>query len=283
MQAAQHLTECVAKELARPAPDAARALSDAILDRHGACVAAVLFYGSCLRDGTHEGLLDFYVLVDGYRPAYSSLYLATVNRLVPPNVFFLSRETEQGTLRCKYAVISKRDFERAVGPRTPHPYIWARFSQPAVVVYARDGESGEFAASCGARAIATLVRRLAVFLPARGNLQRFTSAALWQEAFRRTYASELRTESEVTVRSNYEADPERYDEVAALALAQLRAEGWLDRVEPYGRAFEVEMRPLRRRLARLRWHLERPFCKGLAFVRLLKNATTFGDWLGDGF
>ena len=39
------------------------------------------------------------------------------------------------------------------------------------------------------------------------------------------------------------------------------------------------MRPGRRAMTRLRWHAERPFCKLLAFARLVKNATTFGDWI----
>jgi hypothetical protein len=147
------------------------------------------------------------------------------------------------------------------------------------LVHARDDESRALAARCCATAIATLVRRLLAFLPARGHSQRFSSAALWQEAFRRTYASELRTESEETVRSNYEADPARYDEVAALALEQLREESWIESVTQHGPAFAVEMSPMRRRMARLRWQLERPFCKLLALVRLMKNAATFGDWV----
>jgi hypothetical protein len=279
LQAAERLTRYVAEELGRPVPPATRVLRDAILERHGECVRAVLFYGSCLRRQTHEGVLDFYVLVDGYRSAYSSIYLAAINTLVPPNVFFLSRETEQGTLRCKYAVISARDFERGLSPSSLHPYLWARFCQPAALVYARDDESRRFAASCCAQAVLTGMRRLAVFLPARGRSQRFSSSALWQETFRRTYASELRTESEETVRSNYEADPDRYHTVAALALSQLQQDGWLEVVTQHGPAFAVEMRPMRRRLARLRWHLERPFCKTLALVRLMKNAATFGDWV----
>jgi hypothetical protein len=32
-------------------------------------------------------------------------------------------------------------------------------------------------------------------------------------------------------------------------------------------------------VGRLRWRLERPGAKVLAFFRLLKNSVTFGDWL----
>jgi hypothetical protein len=238
-----------------------------------------LFYGSCLRKDTHEGVLDFYVLVDSYRETYTSLYLRVANVLVPPNVFFLSLDSELGTLRCKYAVISRADFEYGVGPTCRMPYFWARFAQPARIVYARDDEARGFAARCCARAAITLVRRLSVFLPAQGGVQRFSAAALWQEAFRRTYGSELRTESEETVRTNYQADPERYGAVAGLALDALVAEGWLDDAARRGRSFEIRMPVMRRRAARIRWQLERPLCKIAAFVRLLKNATTFGDWV----
>ena len=54
------LRERIAEELGREAPSAARCLSDAIVARHGDAVSAVLFYGSCLRKQTHEGVLDFY-------------------------------------------------------------------------------------------------------------------------------------------------------------------------------------------------------------------------------
>lgn len=241
----------------------------------------MLFYGSCLRRETHEGVLDLYVLVDDYKSAYpSSLYLRIANRLIPPNVFYLSVEDDTlGTLRCKYAVISKRDFERGVRPESRHPYIWARFCQPAVLAYARDEASRAFAARCVAQSVVTLVTRLGCFLPARGRHQRFSSSALWQEAFRRTYASELRTESVETVRGNYEADPARYNALAGLALAELERSGWIDAVAARGSSFEVEMPPWRRKWGRARWHAFWPFCKLLAFARLFKNTTTFGDWV----
>ena len=138
---------------------------------------------------------------------------------------------------------------------------------------------GRLVARCCARAVVTLVQRLSVFLPAQGETQRFSPSALWQEAFRRTYGSELRTESAETVRGHYEADSARYDAVAVLALEELARTGWFEAVHRRGPAFEVRMSPRRLRLSRWRWALERPLCKGLAFVRLLKNATTFGDWL----
>jgi hypothetical protein len=176
-------------------------------------------------------------------------------------------------------VLSRRQFERTVSAHAAHPYIWARFAQPSLAIYTRDADARDLVLRCAVRAITTLVRRLGVFLPAKGRLQRFSLAALWQEAFRRTYGSELRTESPETVRSNYEVDPERYDAVGVDALALLEAEGWLDRVRARGKAVEVEMPRWRRLRTRWRWHWLRPAGKLLALVRLVKNAVTFGDWL----
>ncbi len=53
------LAQLLAEELEHPAPPAARELCNAILERHGEAVSAVLFYGSCLRKNTPEGVLDF--------------------------------------------------------------------------------------------------------------------------------------------------------------------------------------------------------------------------------
>lgn len=279
MDPAEPLASRIAEELARPAPAAAQLLTRAILERHGESVAAVIFYGSCLRKQTHEGVLDFYVVVDSYRTAYRSLYLRLANALIPPNVFFLSRDTELGSLRCKYAVISRAAFERGVSPGCRVPYFWARFSQPALVSYARDEDARDLALRGCTESVLTLIQRLGVFLPDQDGVQRFSPAALWHEALRRTYSSELRTESDETVRGHYDAESERYDAITGPALRTLQERGWLAEVDARGPAFEVRTSPARLRRARLRWQLAIPLGKALAFVRLVKNATTFGDWV----
>jgi hypothetical protein len=128
-------------------------------------------------------------------------------------------------------------------------------------------------------ACVTAVKRLTGFLPGKGTVQRFSMAALWQEMFRRTYDSELRTESDETVRSLYEATPERFDAVGREVLAVLQRDGWLDDVEVRGNSVEIRQPSSQRALMRLRWRAERPVAKVLAFLRLLKNSATFGDWL----
>ena len=273
------LTRRIALELDRPPPPGVEVLCETIRARHGPAVAAILFYGSCLRKGTLEGVLDFYVLVDSYRAAYRRLLPAVFNRLLPPNVFYLEQDTEQGTLRAKYAVISVRDFERCVRPACMHAYIWARFAQPALLAFTRDEEARARAVRATAQAAVTLVQRLAVFLPVQHDAQRFTASALWNEAFARTYGAELRTESQETVRSVYQADPARYDGVAAETLAMLHQQGWLDEVKRHHDTFEVKMPRARLQRARWTWLLRRPLAKVIAGERLIKSAFTFGDWL----
>lgn len=279
------LQDLVADELAAPAPPAALALAAAIRERHSDSVAAIVFYGSCLRKRTHEGVLDFYVLVDSYKTAYGRGWLASANALLPPNVFYLEAQAalDPGQppcpVRCKYGVISLRDFETLIGPECLHPYIWARFAQPAQLVWGRDDEARETVERCAARAICTLVERLVPFLPARGKIQRFSFAALWQESFRRTYRTEFRSESVESIRSLYEADPARYERATRLALDVLREHGQIESFATFASAAEVYASPPRRLAARVRWQLSWPLAKTLALVRLFKTATTFGDWL----
>ncbi len=269
----------IAQELARPASEAAGALVEAIRARHGACVAAVLFYGSCLRRETDEGVHDFYVVVDSYRSAHARRWHAWSNALLPPNVYYLELPRPSGTVRTKYAVISMGDFERCVRPHCIHPYIWARFAQPVLLAYVRDPEARQRLVAALTEAVVTLVRQLSPFLPHMGRVQRFSLAALWQEAFRRTYSAELRNESPETIRSLYESAAVRYDGTGTEALRLLEARGWLDRVSVRGYAVEIEMDPHRRTRTRLRWQLLRPLAKLLTVLRLLKTTMTFGDWL----
>ena len=273
------LAQRVAAELGQAPRPGIDAFCQAVRARHGEAVAAVLFYGSCLRKDTLEGVLDFYVLVDSYKETYRRRLPAFFNRLIPPNVFYLEWEAGDRTLHAKYAVISVRDFERGMRPRCLHAYIWARFAQPSLLAYARDEQIRNRAVHAAARAVVTLVQRLSVFQPYHDGALHFTASALWHEAFRRTYGAELRTETAETVQTVYEAAPARYDAAAAEALAVLHAEGWLDALTQNDDTFAATLPASRLRRARRAWYWRRPVAKAIAFFRLLKTAFTFGDWV----
>ncbi|MEZ4586286.1 MAG: hypothetical protein R2909_07795 [Gemmatimonadales bacterium] len=277
------LLRYVADELRAPVAEAVAQVSDAIRARHGDATVATLFYGSCLRRDTLEGVLDFFVLVSSYREAYRSGRLRWLNRAAPPNVFQLEVATGHGALRTKYAVISIAHFERAARFRHLHPHVWGRFAQPAALVWARDETTRSRIASAVAVATSTAVRRgLALARPERrrGRELELTAAGLWQTIFARSYATELRTEAPATIRAVFDAAPERYRRVTALALARLERRGTIAGFEQHDDRIVVRHRAFHRSLDRLGWLIRLPLAKAAAAIRLLKGIATFDGWLG---
>src|SRR5690349_17149973 len=151
---AQSLRDLVADELSQPVDPRVEAMAHAIAAKYGKASRSVLFYGSCLREKQLDGLmLDFYLIVSGYREAYGSGWLALANRLIPPNVFYF----EHDGLAAKYAVLSESDFHRLNGPETRSVSVWARFAQPSRLVWAANDEARQKAIEAVARAVPTLL------------------------------------------------------------------------------------------------------------------------------
>lgn len=255
-------------------PREAQVLADEICRRHNGAVSAVFFYGSCLRRSYVDGgVLDFYAVVDSYRAAYRSRLLALSNRLLPPNVYYVEFPFEGGTLRMKYNIISQADFSAACRPESLHPIIWARFCQPAAALSTRDEATRSLLASDAAEAAVTMVSRMLALHP-----QVRTTEELWQTGFATTYTTEMRVETPETIRSVYQAAPERYAKVAALAVEVLVRRGLVQgRVE--GDALQVRMSEAARASIGRSWKRKLPIAKGLYVVRLIKSAFTFGEWL----
>jgi hypothetical protein len=267
-------TDRLATQVAR----AATRISDEIRNRHGDAIVAVLFYGSCMRKKTAEGVLDFYALVDEYSGAYSSRPIAWLNTAFPPNVFYLEFPTSSGLLRAKYAVISTRDFARAADSRSLRSGVWARFCQPFETIWTRDEEARidvVRVATCSAH---TAAMRILPLLPRRNGETSFTTDEFWQALFAETYAAEMRAESEETIQSLYRAAPEHFTRTLASALESLANEGWLE-YRRDGDVWTAVQTDERLRDARMARRLRRPLAKLLAVIQLLKSACTFGDWL----
>jgi len=203
----------VAEELALPVDPRVSAVAAAIADKHAPASRAVLFYGSCLREKQLAGLmLDFYLIVSDYRAAYEKSWLAAANRLIPPNVFYF----EHDGLAAKYAVLSEADFHRLNGPETSNVSVWARFAQPARLVWSADDAARHRAIDAVARAAPTLI---AVACPQPGE----EPLQLWRRAFTFTYSAELRAERRDRARSVVDLDPERYRRFTAPTLAVARS------------------------------------------------------------
>ena len=205
------LRELVAKELAEPVDPRVAAMAAAIAAEHGDSSRAVLFYGSCLREQQLDGLmLDFYLIVSDYRAAYSKRWMATANRLIPPNVF----PFHHGDLAAKYAVLSEADFDRLNGPRTRNVSVWARFAQPSRLVWARNALAKGQAVDAVAKAAPTL-------LGAAGKRDGEDMLDWWRRAFALTYSAELRAERKGRSQSVVDIDPERYGHFGEAAAGRI--------------------------------------------------------------
>ena len=260
------LEALIGQELARPVPQGAHALTDRVRAMFGSSVRAVLMYGSNLRhDDDREGLLDLYVFVTSYRSAYRSAALATVNRLLPPNVFYLEVPIGTRVVRCKYAVLALDDLPRLTSEATSEPYFWARFAQPCALVYAVDGQARELVATALAGAVVTFVRFGVPLVSAM-----FESQDLWTRAWQATYAAEIRPERSGAEAALYAGDAERFERVTALALPLLRWPSIRD-----GCRFRVEIPASDRRRAARAWWFSRRVAKARFLLRILRNALIF--------
>lgn len=270
MTAGDVLRARIELELARPVSPGAHAVVERLRERFGPAVRGVLFYGSCLRRGDdHEGVLDLYVLVDDYGSAYDSRPLAVLNRLLPPNVFYLETQTAEGVVRAKYAVLAQRDLARLTSTRTFEPYFWARFSQPCALVYTADESVRcEVVAALASAVLTTVARAIPLVAP------RFASRDLWRASWRATYHAELRAERPGVVEMLWANAPERYEAVTRLALEALGHPVETD-AENGDLRCTVELSATARRRARGLWRLRRVHGKTLFLLRILRNALIF--------
>ena len=267
----QDLRQFIRSELKRPCHSSAHALVDAIMRRHGETVVAIVFYGSCLRqdpDGEPpEGIQDFYVIVDSLKRAFRGRPAAFAGSFLPPTVLYAERSWQQKRIRAKYAVVSRRQWQRGTSAKAFHPWLWARFSQPAALLYARDSTCAKEVSEGLTRAVTTM---LAATLP--GIEKTATPRDLWLEALRQTYKTEIRPESGDRSVSIYEADQERYEAITPLALRELSE---LPVKVAKDDRIEVSFSKGQRRRAGRRWKLRRLCGKPLSVLRLSKSLFTF--------
>jgi hypothetical protein len=264
-------------ELAGPVLPGAQRLAAEIRAQHGDAVVALLFYGSCLRRGVTEGVLDFYAIVDGYRAAYRSPLPALLGAALPPNVHYLELPAEN--LRTKYALISLTDFARRATPASLDCRIWSRFCQPARIAWARDDATREALVRSAAEAALTLASRVLAWTPGDAGGRALDSREAWARAFHETYRAELRSEQPASIDAIAAADPARYATVLRAALVALAERGECELLSATERELRVAQDPAALSRARRAWRLRRPLAKTLAIAGLLKTAFTFQGWL----
>ncbi|MEP5937759.1 MAG: hypothetical protein ABJ239_05490 [Erythrobacter sp.] len=243
----------IAERLAAPIHADVAAFGEALARDAGA--VAVLFYGSNLRTGSLEGVLDFYLLLPG--PQQERIW---------PRVSYHERRTDSGEqLRAKVATMSLERFSEAAAGERMDTTIWARFVQPSGLVWAVD-EATKAQVISAIRSAATSAARLAAALgPTSGAAEDY-----WRALFQATYKAEFRVEKPGREDSILSVNAAHFDGLFPLALdaagiAYDQAEGVI--TPTLGIAERADIRAW--------WSKRRRMGKPLNVVRLVKASTTF--------
>lgn len=255
-----NLAALVAAELDAVPPAHASAMG-ADLARRFANSGAVLFYGSVLRTGDLEGVMDFYVLTTAPRSGLRGL----AGRVLWPDVSYHEFEADGRVYRAKVASMTLTQFQRAATGSGVDTTIWTRFVQPCALVWTASAEIAAQVRQSVAHAAVTAARFAAVVGPERGPPHAF-----WTALFRQTYAAEFRVEASGREAQIIANAPEHFNSTLPAA--------WKAGEVPY----EVEAGELRPELPRAErarllraWRLRRTLGKPLNLARLVKAAFTF--------
>lgn len=247
-----NLEERIAAALAHPVEPEVRAFAERLapVDALG-----VLFYGSNLRTGSLEGVLDFYVLTRG--PQEEKIW---------PRVSYHEWHYGGITLRAKVATMALDTFRAAAAGQRLDTTIWARFVQPSALAWQRDLAAGEAIAKAVAQAARTAARLAVALGPEAGAPEDY-----WRALFRATYAAEFRVEKAGREDSILAVNRDHFDGLLPLALA---AQG-ID----FARGAAGAIRPALPTAERARllgwWKRRQRLGKPYNVLRLLKASTTF--------
>ncbi len=215
---------------------------------------AALFYGSNLRTGELEGVLDFYLLLPGEQ-----------REKIWPRVSYHEWQTGGEVLRAKVATMALGTFERACRGESRDTTIWTRFVQPSALVWHTQDRIAVRVAAALTQAV-RIAARLAVALgPDRGTAQDY-----WRALFRATYRAEFRIEQPGREDSILAANAAHFDGLLPLAL---ESEGIA--FARKGDTIAPHLSPAARAAILRWWAARRRLGKPLNLLRLAKASTTF--------
>lgn len=252
------LTAFVSRELKTPLSDAIRESAER-LARRPDCVA-VLFYGSNLRTGDLDGVLDFYVLTDAPRAWHTA-----VTGWLWPTVSFRELRVGNRVLRAKVATMPIDTFEKATAGAMLDTTVWTRFAQPAALAWVRSPAVEARVVTAVSSAATTAARFAAVVGPAQGRASDY-----WQALFRETYRAELRVEPPGRENQILANHPGRY---AALLPIAWSAGGVV--FESKDATIEPRLTDEDYRYFARAWLIRARIGKALNLVRLVKAAFSF--------
>jgi hypothetical protein len=246
------LEDRIQASLTRPVDPAVRAFAARLADSANAL--GVLFYGSNLRTGSLEGVLDFYVLLPG-----------GVERGLWPRVSYHEWSHDGVHLRAKVATMNLATFRTAAAGESIDTTVWARFVQPSALAWSRDETQAKAIAAAVAAAAITAARFAAALGPKRGSEEAF-----WRALFRATYRAEFRVEKAGRENDILGLNPGHFDGLLPTALEAAGIACARD-----GALLEPKLLPPRRTELLRAWRLRGRLGKPYNLVRLVRASTTF--------
>jgi hypothetical protein len=244
------VADLIAAEASKPVPGDVSAVAETVRGRFGSSVAAILAYGSCLRDvATDESLIDLYVLLRDERAISPNIVSRLACLLLPPNVYYAESNVGGRTLRAKYAVMTLGGFSERMQRSSLTPYFWARFAQPCRVLYSADEACRSTVFEALVNAARTMFARcLDIARPGDDVM------SLFERGLKASYAAELRAERADRPGSIMQTNRAYYQELANRIL---------------GPGFRIQSP------GRGGWGLRIFIGKCLSITRLLKAGFTF--------
>lgn len=256
-------------------------LLDALLAAGGPAVRAVIVFGSRLvqtSPGRHSAW-DLVVVVDDYGPFHRQLVaaghhrrpawlLSAMARILPPNITAFDPGDDRAMAKC--AIVSARDFGRALGPRARDHFLKGRMVQKVAVAYAREPEIRRETEERLHAARRDVLAWVAPYLASA-----FTPEGFARRMLEVSYGGEVRPESEDRVGEVFLAQKDFLAETYTTILTELAAEGALEAL-PDGR-YRLARPPGAMRRFRISLYFARS--KVRATLRWLKHVLTFNDWI----
>ncbi len=258
------------------------ALAERMAGQANGSVRVVLMYGSWIlkTNPDRHSALDFVVVVDDYRAFYRALedhaelgrpsgVMAAFSRVLTPNVIaYVPDDGALGIAKC--LVISKPDFERALGPAPPDHFLLGRMVQRVGVLWTESGAETSWIRSVIAGAHARVIEWMAPYL-----IDSFDASGLGRRILEVCYRGELRPESRGRAGRVFEAQADHFGQALAPGLEAAVSAGTLRALE--GGRYELASAPPPSVRRRWRWHFRRS--KARATMRWLKHMVTFASWL----
>lgn len=241
-------------QLSASVQPAVREFAEALAHDEGAL--AVLFYGSNLRTGSLDGVLDFYVLLPGDGSDEPRIW---------PRVSYHERPHGDVTLRAKVATMQLATFASAASGALTDTTIWARFVQPCALVWQRNKDAADDVMVAVAAAAMTAAQLAVALGPEQG-----TADDYWRALFQATYKAEFRVEKPGRENDILGVNEAHFDGLlpAALSAAGIAFETKGETIVPA--LSDAERGNL------LNWWTKRQrMGKPMNFARLLKASTTF--------